>query len=187
MASVHHPPAKNKERKNETLSYLITAISSLSWNYRKANWIITGDFNRLDTLISAGTFDLAQIVKCIPLKKMPASITYTQTLQSVRIPVYTCHQYTGKKSNTNVERSVTSQSLKIKLTGAIAQQDFHEVYAVNSAHDKAEAFHNVMLKTISHVFPLTRSSVRVDKATNNDPLTRKLRRAENRAHKISSK
>ena len=172
IGCIYHPPNSDQ---GSTLEYLESTVAKLTSKYPTANYVITGDFNKLPVDELCSQFGFRDLVNFTTRAdaKLDLVLTdeeeYTEALKLAPIAQndHCCILVEGKlcqKSKyTKVKRRLITPERKQDLLANLAATDWNEVICAPSVHSKVNIYHQKITELLDRHCPERVVKVRSDR------------------------
>lgn len=190
---LYHPPSASDDI---TINHLVDYVKKLSIKHKTENFMICGDFNRLDISVFTECFNMKQLVN------FPTRGDATLDLILTNIPEYTksaceklppletndhcCVSITGARKCNRIYTTIRKRSMGTQnrqdLLVDIIKHDWTHLLEAPTVDKKVEIYHTDILALLDTHCPVKNTRIRADNPPWETDTTRKLRAAKKKAY-----
>lgn len=194
--NVYHPPNLAKKYHETTIDHIIATVSCALQRNKSTRFVITGDFNDLNTTPITQILPFQQLVNFPTRENSMLDLLFTDLeeycemgcvkeppiLQNDHCAISVASPQRKIPSNyqTITKRHVTPES-KIALSRDLECVNWSNVYDAKTVDSKVEKLHCTIQTLVDHHCPVRKVRVPIGRPAISSPLIRKLRRAKQNA------
>lgn len=200
IGCIYHPPAKTVAENQETLDYLTSTMASLLRKHPKAYYILCGDFNNLDLTAFVTNFRLKDLIgfptrKEAFLDRIVTNITSYNPETTIKLPPLCSNDHccvfvpqAAQRKNTYVYKTkrISKPSAKALVSQSLMNVNWTPILQESNLDNKVSKFYAIVFQILDSHCPVKQVRIREDDPKWETDVTRKIRRARNKAYKRNS-